>query len=63
MRLRTSSISYKSLVMLPVSRYINTYPVFKTLLTIILLIREEGANPYPSLVEDRDNKGDLDFII
>ncbi len=49
--------------MLPVSRYINTYPVFKTLLTIILLIREEGANPYPSLVEDRDNKGDLDFII
>ena len=45
------------------SRPTNTYPVLKTLLTIVLLIREEGANPRASLTEDRDTEGNLNFVI
>ncbi len=62
MRFRTSSISYKSLAILTTNRPTNTYPVLKTLLTVVLLIREEGTNPRASPVEDRNNKGNLNFI-
>lgn len=48
--------------MLPANCPTNSYPVLKTLLAIILLIREEGANPRTSPTKDRDNEGNLDFV-
>ena len=62
MRFRTSSISYKSLVILSTTRSTNTYPVLKTFLAVVLLIREESTNPRASLTEDRDDEGDFNFI-
>ncbi len=62
MRFRISLISYESLVILTTNRPTNIYLVLKTLLTIILIIREEGINPRASPVEDRNNKGSLNFI-
>lgn len=62
MRFRTSSISYESLAILTTNRPTNTYPVLKTLLAVVLLIREEGTNPRASPAEDRNDKGNLNFI-
>ncbi len=62
MRFRISLISYESLAILTTNRPTNTYLVLKTLLTVVLIIREEGTNPRASPVEDRNNKGSLNFI-
>lgn len=53
MRRRTSSISYRDLVVLPTTRASDTDPVLKTLLAISLLFREERADPCGNLEEDR----------
>ena len=53
MRRRTSSISYRNLVALSITRASDTDPVLQPLLDIVLLFREEGADPSSGPEEDR----------
>ena len=62
MRLRTSSISFRSSAKLLIVGSISTYPVLKALLTVVLLVGEKSADPCASPTEDSNNKGDLSFI-
>ena len=48
--------------MLPISRPTNSYPILETLLAIILLVREEGANSCTGPTRDGDNEGNLNFV-
>jgi len=48
--------------MLPRNRHTNTHPVLKSLLGAALLLREEGADPRFNPTEDRDKKGNLNFV-
>ena len=42
--------------------FISIYPVLKTLLAIVLLVKEESADPRPSPTEDGNDKRILNFI-
>lgn len=46
-------MSYRDLVVLPTTQASDTNPVLKTLLAIILLFREERADPCGGPEEDR----------
>ena len=48
--------------MLFISGLIDTHSVLKTLFDIILLVRKEDTDPRPSLIKDRDDERNLDFI-
>lgn len=47
-----SSMSYQDLIVLPTTRVGDIDPVLKPLLTIILLFREESADPCSGPEED-----------
>ena len=53
---------HEGLAILTTNRPTYTYPVLKTLLAVILLIREEGTNPRASPTEDRNDEGNLNFV-
>ena len=61
MRLRTSSISFRSSAKLLIVGFTGIYPVLKALLAIVLLIGKKSADPCASPTEDGNNKGDLSF--
>ena len=48
--------------MLSVNSPMNTHPVLKTLFSIILLVRKNGADPRLSSIEDRNNERNLNFV-
>lgn len=63
MHFRTSSVFYESLVIPPTNHSTNTYVVLKTLLAVVLLIREEGTNPCTNPTEDCNDEGNLNFVV
>ena len=47
---------------LPTNHPVNTYPIFKTFLAAILLIRKKGANSRASPTENREHEENLTFV-